>query len=156
MNRLGLRPADTGGNVLIGQPFDPVVFDRTEQDGRHNLRSGDAGYGGPDDGTRPRPCGSRGPGRMDGSQRGSMATPVDANYVRAQVRPPGRSGGAGSPSGERPRWWVHRRSMNTPATMPGITRSAPFTFDADLALIPELLADDPRVIDAMQQRWLHR
>ena len=32
MNRLGLRPADTGGNVLIGQPFDPVVFDRTEQD----------------------------------------------------------------------------------------------------------------------------
>ena len=32
MNRLELRPADTGGNVLIGQPFDPVVFDRTEQD----------------------------------------------------------------------------------------------------------------------------
>ena len=31
MNRLGLRPADTGGNVLIGQPFDPVVFDRTER-----------------------------------------------------------------------------------------------------------------------------
>ena len=24
---------DTGGNVLIGQPFDPVVFDRTECDG---------------------------------------------------------------------------------------------------------------------------
>ena len=33
MKRLGLRPADTGGNVLIGQPFDPVVFDRTERDG---------------------------------------------------------------------------------------------------------------------------
>ena len=32
MNRLGLRPADTGGNVLIGQPFDPVVFDRTERE----------------------------------------------------------------------------------------------------------------------------
>ena len=31
-DRLGLRPADTGGNVLIGQPFDPVVFDRTEHD----------------------------------------------------------------------------------------------------------------------------
>ena len=27
---------------------------------------------------------------------------------------------------------------------------APFTFDADLALIPELLADDPNVIDAMR------
>ena len=32
MNQLGLRPADTGGNVLIGQPFDPVAFDRTERD----------------------------------------------------------------------------------------------------------------------------
>ena len=32
MNRLEFRPADTGGNVLIGEPFDPVVFDRTEQD----------------------------------------------------------------------------------------------------------------------------
>ena len=30
MKRLGLRPADTGANVLVGQPFDPVVFDRTE------------------------------------------------------------------------------------------------------------------------------
>lgn len=29
---LGLRPADTGGNVLIGRPFDPVVFQRTQQD----------------------------------------------------------------------------------------------------------------------------
>lgn len=30
--RLGLRPADTGANVLIGEPFDPVVFERTERD----------------------------------------------------------------------------------------------------------------------------
>ena len=28
--RLGLRPADTGGNVLIGRPFDSVVFDRVQ------------------------------------------------------------------------------------------------------------------------------
>ena len=28
--RLGLRPADAGGNVLIAHPFDPVVFERTE------------------------------------------------------------------------------------------------------------------------------
>lgn len=28
--RLGLRPADTGGNVLVGRPFDPVVFERTQ------------------------------------------------------------------------------------------------------------------------------
>ena len=30
--RLGLRPADTGGNILIGRPFDPVVFERTQCD----------------------------------------------------------------------------------------------------------------------------
>ena len=30
--RLGLRPADTGANVLIGEPFDPVVFERTERE----------------------------------------------------------------------------------------------------------------------------
>ena len=28
--RLGLRPAETGGNVVIARPFDPVVFERTE------------------------------------------------------------------------------------------------------------------------------
>lgn len=33
MNRLRLRSADAGANVLIGQPFDPVVFDRTERSG---------------------------------------------------------------------------------------------------------------------------
>ncbi|MYC08233.1 MAG: hypothetical protein F4X57_13850 [Chloroflexi bacterium] len=29
---LGLRPADTGGNVLIVRPFDPVVFERTQHE----------------------------------------------------------------------------------------------------------------------------
>ena len=33
INRLGLRPADSGANVLVGKPFDPVVFDRTEEYG---------------------------------------------------------------------------------------------------------------------------
>ena len=32
MKQLALRPADTGGNVLIGQPYDPVAFDRTERE----------------------------------------------------------------------------------------------------------------------------
>jgi hypothetical protein len=27
--RLGLRPADTGANVVLAEPFDPVVFDRS-------------------------------------------------------------------------------------------------------------------------------
>lgn len=30
---LGLRPADTGGNVLLVRPFDPVAFERAERDG---------------------------------------------------------------------------------------------------------------------------
>ena len=29
-DRLGVRPAETGGNVVIARPFDPVVFERTE------------------------------------------------------------------------------------------------------------------------------
>ena len=29
--RLGLRPAETGGNVLLARPFDPVVFERIEK-----------------------------------------------------------------------------------------------------------------------------
>ena len=29
-DRLGLRTAETGGNVVIARPFDPVVFERTE------------------------------------------------------------------------------------------------------------------------------
>ena len=29
---LGLRPADTGGNVLLVRPFDPVAFERAEGD----------------------------------------------------------------------------------------------------------------------------
>ena len=27
---LGLRPAETGGNVLLARPFDPVAFERAE------------------------------------------------------------------------------------------------------------------------------
>jgi hypothetical protein len=31
-NRLGLQPADAGANVMLLDPFDPVVFDRTAKD----------------------------------------------------------------------------------------------------------------------------
>ena len=78
-----------------------------------------------------------------------MATPVDANYVRA------RSGLLDALAALGP--------LREAAVLVGAqaiyeyTRDhaddyavAPFTFDADLALIPELLVDDPRVIDAMQ------
>lgn len=32
-NRLGLLPADDGGNVVLLRPFDPVVWERTTEDG---------------------------------------------------------------------------------------------------------------------------
>lgn len=32
LDSLGIRPADSGANVLVCEPFDPVVFERTEQD----------------------------------------------------------------------------------------------------------------------------
>ena len=35
---LGLRPAETGGNILLVRPFDPVVFERAEYDDGINLR----------------------------------------------------------------------------------------------------------------------
>ena len=28
--RLGLRPTDTGANVVLAEPYDPVVFDRSQ------------------------------------------------------------------------------------------------------------------------------
>ena len=78
-----------------------------------------------------------------------MATPVDANYVRA------RSGLLDALAALGP--------LREAAVLVGAqaiyeyTRDhavdyavSPFTFDADLALIPELLVDDPKIIDAMQ------
>ena len=78
-----------------------------------------------------------------------MATPADANYVRA------RSGLLDALAALGP--------LREAAVLVGAqaiyeyTRDhaedyavSPFTFDADLALIPDLLVDDPRVIDAMQ------
>ena len=32
LDSLGLRPADSGANVLVCEPFDPVVFDRAEEE----------------------------------------------------------------------------------------------------------------------------
>ena len=78
-----------------------------------------------------------------------MATPVDANYVRA------RSGLLDALAALGP--------LREAAVLVGAqaiyeyTRDhaedyavSPFTLDADLALIPDLLVDDPMVIDAMQ------
>lgn len=78
-----------------------------------------------------------------------MATPVDANYVRA------RSGlldalAALGPLREAAVLVGAQAIYEYTRDHTGDYAVSPFTFDADLALIPELLVDDPRVIDAMQ------
>ena len=78
-----------------------------------------------------------------------MATPVDANYIRA------RSGlldalGALGPLREAAVLVGAQAIYEYTRDHAGDYAVSPFTFDADLALIPELLVDDPRVIDAMQ------
>ena len=78
-----------------------------------------------------------------------MATPVDANYVRA------RSGlldalAALGPLREAAVLVGAQAIYEYTRDHAGDYAVSPFTFDADLALIPDLLVDDPRVIDAMQ------
>ena len=78
-----------------------------------------------------------------------MATPVNANYVRA------RSGlldalAALGPLREAAVLVGAQAIYEYTRDHAGDYAVSPFTFDADLALVPELLADDPKVIDAMQ------
>ena len=78
-----------------------------------------------------------------------MATPVDANYVRA------RSGlldalTALGPLREAAVLVGAQAVYEYTRDHAGDYAVSPFTFDADLALIPELLVEDPRVIAAMQ------
>lgn len=86
---------------------------------------------------------------MDGVQRGSVATPVDANYVRARsglldaLEALGPLRDAAVLVGAQAIYEYTRDHAGDYAV-------SPFTFDADLTLIPELLVDDPKVIDAMQ------
>ena len=78
-----------------------------------------------------------------------MATPVDANYVTA------RSGlldalAALGPLREAAVLVGAQAIYEHTREHAGDYAVSPFTFDADLALIPELLVDDPKVIDAMR------
>ena len=78
-----------------------------------------------------------------------MATPVDANYLRA------RSGLLDALAALGP-LRAAVVLVGAQAVYEYIRDQAadfavsPFTFDADLALVPELLAEDPRIIDAMK------
>ena len=77
-----------------------------------------------------------------------MATPVDANYVRA------RSGlldalAALGPLREAAVLVGAQAIYEYTRAQAGDYAVSPFTFDADLTLIPELLVDDPKIIDAM-------
>ncbi len=78
-----------------------------------------------------------------------MAAPVDANYVRA------RSGlldalATLGPLREAAVLVGAQAIYEYTRDHAGDYAVSPFTFDADLALIPELLVNDPRVIDAMR------
>ena len=78
-----------------------------------------------------------------------MADPIDANYVRA------RSGlldalAALGPLREAAVLVGAQAIYEYTRDHAGDYAVAPFTFDADLALIPDLLVDDPQVIDAMR------
>ena len=78
-----------------------------------------------------------------------MATPVDENYVRA------RSGlldalAALGPLRDAAVLVGAQAVYEYIRDQAGDFAVPPFTLDADLALIPELLVEDPRVIDAMQ------
>ena len=79
-----------------------------------------------------------------------MATPVDANYVRARsglldaLAALGPLRDAAVLVGSQAIYEYIREQAEEFAV-------SPLTFDADLALVPELLIDDPRIIDAMSQ-----
>ena len=79
-----------------------------------------------------------------------MATPVDANYVRARsglldaLEALGPLRGAVVLVGAQAVYEYTRDHADDYAV-------APFTLDADLALVPELLVEDPRIIVAMEQ-----
>ena len=85
---------------------------------------------------------------MDGSQRGSMATPADPNYVRARAGLLDALEALG-PLREATVLVGAQAIYEYTRDHAGDYAVSPFTFDADLTLIPELLADDPKVIDAM-------
>lgn len=85
---------------------------------------------------------------MDGVQRGIVANTVDANYIKA------REGLLDALAGLGPlraaavlvgaqAVYEHVQDQVGDFAVP------PFTLDADLALIPELLVEDPKIIDAM-------
>ena len=81
---LGLRPAETGGNVLLVVPFDPVAFERAEyDDGITYARVTQVLLDlmkGPGRG----PAEAEAPSGVDAGQRGHMETIHDRNYIDAR------------------------------------------------------------------------
>ena len=73
-DRLGLRGADAGANVVLLEPFDPVVFDRTVTRGGLSMRRPQPARCGPAHGTGTRTATRRGASPLDAGQRGCMAS----------------------------------------------------------------------------------
>ena len=149
MKRLGLRPADAGANVVIGQPFDPVVFDRTECDAgvtyaRVTQVAADL---------------MTGPGRGPAEGEGLIEW-MESNEEAWRLQSTAKlckSKRAGLLDALQ-RWapFGRRRVLVGAQAVYEYTRNhagdyavSPFTLDSDLALVPELLVEDPRIIDAM-------
>ena len=87
---------------------------------------------------------------MDATERGQMATfPIGANYVRARaalldvLEALGPLRSAAVLVGAQA---VYEYTRNVDEEF----AVSPFTLDADLAFLPELLADDPKLSDAME------
>jgi len=70
---LGLRQTETGGNVMIGKPFDPVVFGRTNSFDEATYAMVSQVAADLTDGARPWPNGGGELDRLDESALGFMA-----------------------------------------------------------------------------------
>ena len=77
-----------------------------------------------------------------------MATPVDANYVRARAGLLDALSALG-PLREASVLVGAQAVYEYTRNHAGDYAVSPFTLDSDLALVPELLVEDPRIIDAM-------
>ena len=78
-----------------------------------------------------------------------MATPVDANYVRARAGLLDALAALG-PLREAAVLVGAQAVYEYTRDHAGDYAVSPFTLDADLALVPELLVEDPKIIDAME------
>ena len=145
VDRLGLRPAETGGNVVIARPFNPVVFERTESaDGITYARATQVL---PDLMTAPgrRPAEAEGLQEWMRENEKTWKLQLNQRTISAReglldaVEALGAHGEAVILVGAQA-IYVHTEGAGA-----GFAAS-PFTYDADIALDPALLGSGPTII----------